>query len=86
MSALPNAAVPLFDFVGEATPTLLEILNLHGTPPRGTLVDPLGRAQPAFRQFLANIAIKPLPAANVAFADRLGRPTRVFTMLLANLP
>jgi hypothetical protein len=86
VTALPNASVPLFDFVGEATPVLREVLKPHGSPPRGALVDTLGRAQPAFRQFLANIVTKPLPSANVAFADRLGRPTRVLTMLLANLP
>lgn len=85
MSALPNAMVPLFDFAGEPTSCLREILGNRATLPRGPLVDLEGRATPGFRNFLSGFVTTPLPGPSVQLADRLGRPTRVFTMLLAGL-
>ena len=86
MTALARATVALFDQSGAATPVLRELMVSRGELPRGPLVDGQGRAQPAFRQFLKGIVTKPLPVYAAALADDQGRPTRVFSMLLANLP
>lgn len=85
MSALPNASVPLFEAAGEAASPLREILSARGTLPRGPLIDANGLALPGFRNFLSGIVTKPLPKASAPLADKMGRPTRVFTLLLAGL-
>lgn len=87
MKALPNAMVPLFEFTGEPTGSLREILTGRGAePPRVAWVNTDGTATPAFRTFLAEIGAAPLPGPMVAFADKFRRPTRAFTALLMGLP
>lgn len=86
MTPLPSTSVALFDADGGATVVLRELLRPLGEVPRGALLDRTGRAQSVFRRFLAGIATKPLPNQMATLADTSGRPTRVFTMLLAGLP
>ena len=85
MKILPNPSVPLFESDGSASPMLTKTV---GNPPgvNPMLIDESGCATQVFRQYLAGIATTPLPNASVPLADREGKPTRAFTLLLAALP
>lgn len=85
MRTLPNPSVALFGPDGTATRFLTATLpDMPGFSP--ALVDGLGRAMPVFRQYLATIAMGPLPSAETPLSDADGKPTREFTRLLASLP
>lgn len=83
MSNLPNPSVSLVNADGRPTSSLLEIVpNLSAID---VVVDRQGLATPLFRARLERVARTPLPSMSAQLTDLQGRPTRVFTALLAGM-